>query len=86
MSFNGRKQHKVIHKLDEKIEGMEKRQRFEFLFVGLLIVIGIVLFNLFSHLTKDIDWLSFNFNPKVGPMDVVLFLIGLRWIWKGLKK
>ena len=64
----------------------EKKEKKENLFVGLSLVFGLIILNIITPFTKDVDFLSFNFNPKVGPIDVILFLAGVRFIWRGIRK
>lgn len=54
--------------------------------IGCLMLAGVLAINFIAPIFVGSRILSTNFSPKIGPVDIVVILISLAFIWKGIKK
>lgn len=68
--------------LDKKIT----REKIENLIFGIILLIGVVIVNYILPRMTNITFISTNFSPRFGPVDLLAVVWGGWNIWKGLRK
>lgn len=85
-----------LHNVQEKLNITEqevdylkdviKSERRQDRFLGSLMILGVLVMNFIAPHFIGSRFFSTNFSPKIGPVDIVVLLIGGAFLWKGIKK
>ncbi len=74
---------------ENKVEQQNKEReqdKSENRIMGSLMIFGVLAMNFIAPYFIGSRFFSTNFSPKIGPIDIVVLLIGGAFLWKGIKK
>ena len=75
----------ALHQTQEKLNRQRKLVKTVDLWIGIALVAGDLALNFIApHLTGT-RFFSTSFNPAIGPVDIVMIVIGISYIIRGMR-